>query len=50
MVRMSKFARTIYEEKYAMDLVEEDGSERKEDWPDTARRVTEHVLGALPDR
>lgn len=38
----SEFARTIYEQKYAWK--DEYGIE---DWPQTAERVTKHVLGAL---
>lgn len=39
MQSLSPFARTIYKQKYSMD--------GKEEWPDTARRVAAHVLGAL---
>lgn len=36
---MSAFAYSIYQDKYSYDGLEE--------WPDTARRVTDNVLGAL---
>ncbi len=36
---MSRFAETIYQQKYSMN--------REEKWPDTARRVVEHVVGPL---
>jgi ribonucleoside-diphosphate reductase alpha chain len=36
---MSAFAHSIYKNKYSYDGLEE--------WPDTAKRVTKHVLGAL---
>jgi ribonucleoside-diphosphate reductase alpha chain len=41
---LSEFARTIYEQKYAMQ--DEDGN-LIEDWPDTVERVVSNVLGAL---
>ena len=42
---MSPFARTVYENKYAMTV-----NGRKEVWAETARRVASSVMGAyLPD-
>lgn len=42
--KMSDFARSVYEQKYAWR--DEDGNV-VEDWPETALRVTTNVLGAL---
>ncbi len=41
---MSSFARSVYEAKYAW---RDDDGKVVEDWPDTALRVTTHVMGAL---
>src|SRR4051812_48315494 len=35
----SPFTETVYKQKYSLD--------GKEEWPDTAKRVAENVLGAL---
>lgn len=43
-IKMSDFARSVYEQKYAWR--DEDGNV-VEDWPETALRVTTNVLGAL---
>lgn len=40
---MSEFAYSMYQSKYAME--KEDGT--REEWPETAHRVTTNVLGAL---
>jgi ribonucleoside-diphosphate reductase alpha chain len=42
--QMSQFARSIYEQKYAL---KDDEGNVLETWEDTAHRVTENVLGAL---
>ena len=41
---LSEFARTIYEQKYAL---QDDNGNLVEDWPDTVERVLSNVLGAL---
>lgn len=41
---MSTWAKTIYEQKYAF---KNESGEPIEEWPDTAERVTSHVLAAL---
>lgn len=38
-ISLSPFSETIYKQKYSMN--------GEEEWPDTARRVSTHVLGAL---